>query len=114
MDYMNWPIYYRFKDVIFCSDENHLHLGPSSQDKNTISSLIKGGMNIARINLSHGSHEEHFERIKILRETCEELKANVALLLDTKGPEIRLGAFLEERSCLKRPRIHPFIYSYGR
>ncbi len=59
-------------------------LGPSSEDKRTITQLIQAGMNIARINLSHGNHEEHSKRIKVLRKTCKELKVDVALLLDTK------------------------------
>jgi pyruvate kinase len=77
-------------------------LGPSSQDKHTITRLIRAGMNIARINLSHGNHEEHSKRIKVLRETCKELKVDVALLLDTKGPEIRLGTFFGGKVTLKK------------
>lgn len=68
-------------------------LGPSSENKYVIKQLIIAGMNIARINLSHGNHEEHRKRINALRKACEELNANVAVLLDTKGPEIRLGTF---------------------
>ena len=77
-------------------------LGPSSQDKHTITRLIRAGMNIARINLSHGNHEEHSKRIKVLRETCKELKVDVALMLDTKGPEIRLGTFFGGKVTLKK------------
>lgn len=77
-------------------------LGPSSEDKHTITRLIHAGMNIARINLSHGNHEEHSKRIKVLRKTCKELKADVALLLDTKGPEIRLGTFYGGKVTLKK------------
>lgn len=77
-------------------------LGPSSEDKYTITRLIQAGMNIARINLSHGDHEEHSKRIGVLRETCKELKTNVALLLDTKGPEIRLGTFYDGKVTLKK------------
>lgn len=77
-------------------------LGPSSEDKVTIKQLIEAGMNIARINLSHGTHEEHRNRINALRDACEELNANVALLLDTKGPEIRLGTFYDGKVTLKK------------
>lgn len=77
-------------------------LGPSSENKHIIKQLINAGMNIARINLSHGNHEEHLKRINVLRQACEELKANVALLLDTKGPEIRLGTFFGGKVTLKK------------
>ncbi len=77
-------------------------LGPSSEDKYIMSQLIQAGMNIARVNLSHGDHEEHSKRIKVLRETCRELKSNVALLLDTKGPEIRLGTFYGGKVTLEK------------
>ncbi|MCG1012473.1 pyruvate kinase [Tepidanaerobacter sp. GT38] len=77
-------------------------LGPSSEDKQTIKQLIKAGMNIARINLSHGTHDEHRKRINALKEVCGELKVNVALLLDTKGPEIRLGTFYGGKITLKK------------
>jgi len=77
-------------------------LGPSCEDKDIIKQLIKAGMNIARINLSHGSHEEHRKRINALRKACEELKANVALLMDTKGPEIRLGTFYGGKVMLEK------------
>jgi len=77
-------------------------LGPACEDKDIINQMIKAGMNIARINLSHGDHEEHGRRIKALREACAELNATVALLMDTKGPEIRLGTFYGGKVFLKK------------
>lgn len=77
-------------------------LGPACEDKDIIKQMIKAGMNIARINLSHGDHEEHGRRIKALREACAELNATVALLMDTKGPEIRLGTFYGGKVFLKK------------
>ncbi|HHX24385.1 MAG: pyruvate kinase [Tepidanaerobacteraceae bacterium] len=77
-------------------------LGPSSDDKKIIAQMIQSGMSIARINLSHGNHEEHSKRVKVLREACRELKTDVALLLDTKGPEIRLGTFNGGKAVLKK------------
>lgn len=77
-------------------------LGPASNNKNVIGDMIEAGMNIARINLSHGSHEEHMERISILRQMEEELGANIALMLDTKGPEIRIGDFEREKIHLEK------------
>ena len=55
--------------------------------------LVKEGMNIARLNFSHGSYEEHGERINLIREVSQETKKPIGILLDTKGPEIRLGDF---------------------
>jgi pyruvate kinase len=75
-------------------------LGPASEKKEILSRLIRAGMNIARLNFSHGSHEEHRARIMTLKEAAEELKANVALMLDTKGPEIRIGTFKGGKATL--------------
>jgi pyruvate kinase len=52
---------------------------------------MEAGMNVARLNFSHGSHEEHSARIATIRRAASELGKNVAILLDTKGPEIRTG-----------------------
>ncbi|MFD1909268.1 pyruvate kinase [Paenibacillus rhizoplanae] len=53
--------------------------------------LIQAGMNVARLNLAHGDLEEHTERIRHIREAAKELNQYVAVLLDIKGPEIRIG-----------------------
>lgn len=76
-------------------------LGPASESKEVISQLISAGMNIARLNFSHGSHDEHRARINNLREAAREMGANIALMLDTKGPEIRLGTFKNGKVYLK-------------
>lgn len=68
-------------------------LGPSSNKLDTIEKMIKAGMNVARFNFSHGSHEEHKQRIDLVRAASKKAGIPVALLLDTKGPEIRLGKF---------------------
>ena len=68
-------------------------LGPSSNTPEIIEKMIKAGMNVARFNFSHGSHEEHKQRIDMVRAASQKLGIPVALLLDTKGPEIRLGKF---------------------
>ena len=68
-------------------------LGPSSNTPEIIEKMIKAGMNVARFNFSHGSHEEHKQRIDMVRSASQKLGIPVALLLDTKGPEIRLGKF---------------------
>ena len=68
-------------------------IGPASDNRDTLKALMLAGMNIARINFSHGSHEEHLKKIELIREVRQELSLPVAILLDTKGPEIRTGTF---------------------
>lgn len=68
-------------------------LGPSSQTPEIIENLINSGMNIARFNFSHGTHEEHKKRIDLVRNISKKSQLPIALMLDTKGPEIRLGSF---------------------
>jgi pyruvate kinase len=67
-------------------------IGPACDDERTIAAMIEAGMNVARLNLSHGTLDEHRERIRRLRHASEALSANVAVMLDTKGIEIRTGA----------------------
>jgi pyruvate kinase len=71
-------------------------LGPASDSPEMIRKLILAGMNVARLNFSHGDYEEHGARIRTIREAVKELGRNVAILLDTKGPEIRVGKLKEE------------------
>ncbi|WP_106766393.1 pyruvate kinase [Paenibacillus faecalis] len=66
-------------------------IGPSSESLENTKKLIMAGMNVARLNFSHGDFEEHGNRIKTIRQASEELNKTVAILLDTKGPEIRTG-----------------------
>jgi pyruvate kinase len=66
-------------------------IGPASESLENIKKLILAGMNVARLNFSHGDFEEHGNRIKTIRQASAELNKTVAILLDTKGPEIRTG-----------------------
>ena len=68
-------------------------LGPSSSDESTLREMMRLGMNVCRFNFSHGTHEEHREKLSTVKRLREELKLPVATLLDTKGPEIRLRDF---------------------
>ncbi|MDU7165561.1 pyruvate kinase, partial [Finegoldia magna] len=68
-------------------------IGPASDSVETLKTLMQIGMNVCRLNFSHGSHEEHLQRIKNIKQAREELDLPVAIMLDTKGPEIRLGDF---------------------
>lgn len=71
-------------------------IGPASDSVEVIKKLLLAGMNVARLNFSHGTHEEHGRRIASIRRAAGEAGKNVAIMLDTKGPEIRLGFFKEE------------------
>ncbi|WP_340007973.1 pyruvate kinase [Paenibacillus sp. FSL K6-0276] len=66
-------------------------IGPASESLENIKKLILAGMNVARLNFSHGDFEEHGARIQTIRQASKELNKTVAILLDTKGPEIRTG-----------------------
>ena len=66
-------------------------IGPSSNDKDTLSKLISGGVNVARFNFSHGTHQEHAETITLLRGISTKLNKPVGILQDIQGPKIRLG-----------------------
>ena len=68
-------------------------LGPASRDADTMRDMLEAGMNVARLNFSHGTHEEHRKTIETFRRVRDELDRPAAILLDTKGPEIRLGDF---------------------
>ena len=68
-------------------------LGPATDNYATVKKLIKAGMNVARVNMSHGSYDEHAKRIEMVRQAREELGVPVAILMDTKGPEIRIKCF---------------------
>lgn len=68
-------------------------LGPATDDMEILRSIIKEGINVARMNFSHGSHEEHKERLEKFKEACRLEGVDLPVLLDTKGPEIRTGEF---------------------
>ncbi len=76
-------------------------LGPSTDDEKVLEQLMKAGMNVARCNFSHGSHEEHKERMDKVKKIREKCDRPVALLLDTKGPEIRTGNFKDGKVKVK-------------
>ena len=66
-------------------------MGPNVDDRQVLRKLIETGMDVARFNFSHGDYAEHKARMDMLKELRKELKVPVAILLDTKGPEIRTG-----------------------
>ena len=76
-------------------------LGPATNDVEIMKQLIKNGMDAARINFSHGTYETHAETIAKLKQAREELNAPIPLILDTKGPEIRVKTFKEDKVRLE-------------
>ena len=76
-------------------------IGPSSQDEDMLRKIILAGMNVARFNFSHGDYEEHGLKLERTRKISRELNLPVAVLLDTRGPEIRLRDFAEGKVELK-------------
>ncbi len=68
-------------------------IGPACSDEKTLKAMCKAGMNVARLNFSHGTHEQHREKIELIKKVREELDMPVAILLDTKGPEYRIKTF---------------------
>lgn len=76
-------------------------IGPASDSRPVLTRLMELGMNVARLNFSHGTHKDHQEKIDLIKEIRAELGAHVAIMLDTKGPEIRTGRFCEPEIRLK-------------
>ena len=68
-------------------------IGPASESKEILKKLFGNGVNVCRLNFSHGNHEEHQKRIDTIKEIRQEMDLPVAIMLDTKGPEIRIGDF---------------------
>lgn len=68
-------------------------IGPATENKEVLIKLFKAGANVARLNFSHGTHEEHQKKIDLIKEVREELGLPIAIMLDTKGPEYRIKTF---------------------
>ncbi len=68
-------------------------IGPASENEATLTAMCEAGMNVARLNFSHGSHEEHEKKIALIKNVREKLNLPIAIMLDTKGPEYRVKTF---------------------
>ena len=84
----------RCKTKIVCT------LGPKSRELHVLEELLRSGMSVARFNFSHGSHEYHQETLDVLRQACANTQLMCAVLLDTKGPEIRTGMLEDSKPVL--------------
>lgn len=77
-------------------------MGPSCRDESIMKEMIKAGMNVARLNFSHGSHEYHLGTIEMLKQVRKEMNSPLAIMLDTKGPEIRTKTLKDGKVVLKK------------
>jgi len=75
-------------------------IGPASENKQVMTQLVEQGMNVARLNFSHGEHSEHKKRIDTIRQVAAETNQTLAIMLDTKGPEIRTGTLQNKKVTL--------------
>ena len=74
--------------------------GPACEDEETLTKMCLAGMNVARLNFSHGTYEEHKKKIDLIKKVREKLTFPIAILLDTKGPEYRIGTFADGKITL--------------
>ncbi len=84
-------------------------IGPASQSEEMLTQLCRAGMNVARLNFSHGTHKEHQKKIDAIKKVREELELPIAIMLDTKGPEFRIKTFTEGKITLQEG--DPFIFT---
>lgn len=75
-------------------------IGPASDNEETLTKMCQAGMNVARLNFSHGTHEEHQIKIDLIKKVREQLQLPIAIMLDTKGPEYRIKTFKEHKVVL--------------
>jgi len=80
-------------------------LGPSSSDEATLRELIAAGMDVARLNFSHGTHEDHAEKVKLLRKLSDELGKPISILMDLQGPKLRIGKLEKDFIELKSNQV---------
>lgn len=76
-------------------------IGPACSDEETLTGMCQAGMNVARLNFSHGTHEEQAAKIKLIKRVREKLDLPIAIMLDTKGPEYRIRTFKDGKATLK-------------
>lgn len=83
-------------------------IGPACSDEKTLIEMMRGGMNVARLNFSHGTHEDHLEKINMIKRLRSQLDLPIAIMLDTKGPEYRIKSFKNGKVTLCENDIFTF------
>ena len=76
-------------------------IGPASENEEVLTQMCLAGMNVARLNFSHGSHEEHAQKVALVKKVRQKLNLPIAILLDTKGPEYRIRTFKDGKAEIK-------------
>ena len=76
-------------------------IGPASENEEVLTRMMQAGMNVARLNFSHGSHEEHQKKIDLIKSVRGKLGLPIPIMLDTKGPEYRIRTFKDGSIILK-------------
>ena len=76
-------------------------IGPASENEETLTQMCLAGMNVARLNFSHGTHVEHERKIELVKRVRQKLGLPIAIMLDTKGPEYRIGTFASGKVEIK-------------
>ena len=75
-------------------------IGPASENEEVLTKMLEAGMNVARLNFSHGSHEEHQKKIDLIKRVRAKMNLPIAIMLDTKGPEYRIRTFKDGKVTL--------------
>lgn len=83
-------------------------IGPACSDEITLEKMCLAGMNVARLNFSHGTHEDHLEKMNMIKNVRKKLNLPIAILLDTKGPEYRIKTFKNDKAILKEGETFTF------
>lgn len=83
-------------------------IGPSSENEETLTQMCLAGMNVARLNFSHGTHEEHAKKIALIKQVRQKLGLPIAIMLDTKGPEYRIRTFAAEKVAITEGSLFTF------
>ena len=83
-------------------------IGPASSNVATLEKMCLAGMNVARLNFSHGTHETHLETINNIKNVRKKLGLPIGIMLDTKGPEYRIGCFKDGKALLEDGKLFTF------
>ena len=86
-------------------------IGPASEHEDVLTRMIKAGMDVARLNFSHGSHEEHQGKIDLIKKVRQKLHMPIAIMLDTKGPEYRIKTLFGKFMLFLSESVPPAITS---
>ena len=84
-------------------------IGPASESEEVLSQMFAAGMNVARLNFSHGTHEEHQKKVELIKRVRDKMNLPIAIMLDTKGPEYRIRTFKDGKVTVKEGDTFTFV-----